>query len=93
MLGAATVGVGFFGLRGVTLVKGFGLVSLGDNPPPVSHHLLVGLKELDVGVAVVVANDPPCLLQALVELGLGQRIEDVDGLDGRLGGADEVGDG
>ena len=35
----------------------------------------------------------PACLQALVERGLGQRVEDVDGLDGRLGGADEVGDG
>jgi len=32
-------------------------------------------------------------MQALVKRGLGQRAEDVDGIDRRLGGADELGDG
>ena len=34
-----------------------------------------------------------CLMQALVKRDLWQRVEDVDGINRRLGGADELGDG
>ena len=79
-------------MRSITLVERFGLVRFGNDVSPVGNHFLVGLEELDIGVAAFVKNNPPSLLKTLVERGLGQSIEDVDSIDRRLRGADEVGD-